>query len=186
MSTLALASSDRIAATIQAAVLEWKPWIPNECGDTYTVQESEIIRTQAAVYRLAALLILHRVRFAFGSGDEVARVLSKAILGYTHKIYRHALSVSISQGSTRGGPEPCNPFEYRLGLPFLVASVEAEDAQERKELLDKLPVVICQQMYPNISKMLERFLVFVWNVRDTGCQEIWIDLVRRGPSFVLF
>ena len=162
-----------------ATILSWEPVVPDSFASLSTPREMETLVAQAEVFRYAMLLILHRIRFAFGTHDDVARALSAAIMRNIARIYRHSTS-----------SENCNatvePYEYRLGLPFLVASIELDDVDERRSAMQRAQIVVSGQLYPHISEMLTRFLLYIWEIRDVGCRDHWFDLVSGGPLFVLF
>ncbi|GAB1312868.1 Transcription factor domain-containing protein [Madurella fahalii] len=169
-----------VARDLQAvrdAIRRWDPPVPAGFVLGSTLDEVRVVKTQAEAYRAAALAIIHRLRFGFGTRDDDARQLAARILEKVDDIYRHHKSPS-------NGAEPL--FEYRLALPFLVAAVELEGGASRALALQRLGQVVSGKMYPNVSERLRRGLVAIWEARDGGFCGHWFDLVPRMPRFVLF
>ncbi|KXX77837.1 hypothetical protein MMYC01_206974 [Madurella mycetomatis] len=162
---------------IRDAIQCWEPPIPVHFVLGSTFDEVRVVKTQAEVYRTAALIIIHRLHFGFGIRDEEARQLASTVLEKIDRIYRH-------QRSPSNGAEP--PFEYRLGLPFLVAAVELKDGGNRASALERLARVVSRKMYPKVSERLRQGLVSVWEARDRGYCGHWFDLVSSMPKFVCF
>lgn len=169
--------AERDLQTVGDAIQRWEPPIPVPFVLRSTLDEVRVVKAQADVYRAAALVIVHRLRFGFGTRDEEARQLASAILEKVDRIYRHHASPSH-------GAEP--PFEYRLGLPFLVAAAELEGDGDRALALERLGRVVSRKMYPNVSERIRQGLVSVWEARDWGYCGHWFDLVPSIPKFVLF
>ncbi|KAK4112249.1 hypothetical protein N656DRAFT_845551 [Canariomyces notabilis] len=181
---------------VKKTVQEWKPPLAR-MADTaklkLTQKEVQVIATQAAVYRSAILLFIHRLRLAFAAeeDDMEANFMASSILDDIRSLYRSSSdsstgSVSASlkgEGWTR---DETWLFEYRMGLPFLIAAVELQDKTQRVQALDLLQWVVCKRMYPQVGDRLRQFILFVWEARDHGFGGHWIDLTAHGPQFVLF
>lgn len=67
-------------ADIEKAIREWKPEIPPRLFTEYGKYELLVMVTQAKVYCLAALLIIHRLRYPFGIEDGPATDLANSII----------------------------------------------------------------------------------------------------------
>src|SRR3569833_318825 len=173
---------------VENSVLQWEPPADEYLG-MLAAQEMDAIRVQAKVYRLATMLIIHRLRFPFGREDETATQLSQDILSDVENLYHSWSAASqISDGKTgsRQTPDGGCPFEYRLGFPFLVASIEVEDLLEWQCLLEVVDTIVRVGMYPNVSGLMRQFMVYIWDARDVGICTYWFDQVAYGPPLVLF
>lgn len=183
-------SNQRLAASTRAEifrelgdigdkVLVWNPRVPEAFAFTTPPEEVWRIQAQAEIYRAVALLIIHRLRYGSGTQDEEACRLSKTILADIEKVYAHA-PPSDDQAENVG-------FDCRLAFPFFVAATEVEDPGERIHTLDRLPSVVCEEIYSRVIEQLRQALTFIWDARDWRCCTHWFDLVPTSiPPFVLF
>ena len=160
--------------------------MPDPNSRAFLAEEIGLMDTQVKIYRCATLLILHRLRYAFSERDDTAAELARNILIDIGDVYRHHLTIGPRvQGIQESRGTPKGSYDYRLAPPFLVAAVEAVHPRERDDVRQKLPFVVCEQMYPNLGDIMTKFLKFVWKSRDAGYRGRWFDLVRDGPSLVL-
>ena len=158
-----------------AAIADWHPILSLELTKAFTRDELQVMGMQATIFRTAALLVAHRIQWAFGSAaDDLAFDMAETILAKISSLH--------PPGTTADVP----PFEYRLNLPFLVAAVELRDMGRRNEALSLLRRVVCERMYPRVGEGLRQFLQFVWWARDSAWHGHWFDLAAQGPQFVLF
>jgi len=167
---------------VETAVRNWSPSLRKEDAAKLTPTEIQVIVTQATVYQTAVLLFIHRLRFPFGVEDEMATSMAASILDDVRSLY-HAPG---HRGSEAGRDQNSIPFEYRMGLPFLIAAAELQDGIQRTQALELLDWVVWKRMYPRVGDLLRRFVLYVWEARDRGWQGHWVDLTARGPQFVLF
>ncbi len=151
----------------------------------FTPSEIAVMTKQATLLKASAILILHRLRFPFGTNDEPALELATLILVDINTLY-HDPTITADEREPRGGVQRNSLFEYRLGLPFLVAAVELQDPGQRKLTLSLLQHVVCKRMYPSVHQLLGQFVEYVWSARDSGFSECWMDLTAPGPPLVLF
>jgi hypothetical protein len=185
---------ERRLRAIESAILSWKPIVSASALAQLTPAETTIVEAQARIHQQAALLIIHRLRFAPGTQDEPAYHISQDILKNIDILRMPTQQpkpiatgrLDEEQATPSEGEVPIAPFEYRQVFPFLVASVEADSLTSRTAVLDMLPFVIFSKLYPRLSVMLKEFLLFVWAARDRGCSSPWFDLATMGPPFVLF
>lgn len=160
---------------LETAIRDWHPILGAEHMKAFTHNELLVMDTQAIIFRTAALLVAHRIQWAFGSAaDDLAAEMAETILAGINTLHPPAI--------TAGAP----PFEYRLSLPFLVAAAEMRDSVRRNEALSVLRRVVCEKMYPRVGEGLRQFVQFVWWARGSGWHGHWFDLAAQGPQFVLF
>jgi hypothetical protein len=165
----------------QLGVVEFqiRAWIPSAATASTIPYPAALMNTavmQARIHRCALLLVIQRLRFPFGSLDNVATSLSREILEHIDSMYQ-------GTGTTTWvGELP----EYRLNFPFLIAAAEATEPCERKEILDKVSVVVSPKLYRNLNEMMRTFLLYVWRRRDKEDDGHWLDWVPEGPPVVLF
>ncbi|KAK4466279.1 hypothetical protein QBC42DRAFT_167155 [Cladorrhinum samala] len=176
-------------SAIKTAIQEWTP--PDQVGGVtrLSVKEVQVLTAQALIYQAAALLLIHRLRFVFGTEDEAADAMAASILDDISGLY-HVVD-DIEQDSGNKGPAPQQQqrrhfFEYRLGLPFLVAAAELREQRRRDGALDMLDRVVWKKMYPKVGEQLRRLILYIWEARDYGWKGNWVDLTLHGPPFVLF
>jgi hypothetical protein len=174
---------ENTADALESTLTVWDAVIPEECKAEFSLLELSILKTQADIYRLANLLLLHHTRFPYRCADEAAHSLSASILESIDKLYNMAQCDISGEAERRVVGVTA---ELRLSLPFLVAAVEVIDAQQRITLLERLEVVVNAKLYPHICEMLRDIIIFVWTARDKNCPDHLFELVLRGPSFVLF
>ncbi|KAK7994337.1 hypothetical protein PG991_015925 [Apiospora marii] len=92
---------------IHASVEGWRPSLAGSSAGQFESAEIVNLLAQAKVYRLGALLVSHRLRYAFGDQDDAAEIWSKEIL----------TELEIAHQITQR-PIRC------VTLPFLIAAVE--------------------------------------------------------------
>jgi hypothetical protein len=180
-----LAATSRAAlldelSDIEDAVVRWDPPTP-EAAVAFSLDEIRGMMIQAKVFKVATLLIIHRLRYGFGRRDDEAKQLARIILRDIDKI----CAVPPPPG---GQFEDSTPqHDYRLRLPFFVAAIEVEDPTERLQTLDQLRGVVSEHMYPHPFARLREALPFAWDFRDRRrrCTH-WADLLpRTTPPFVI-
>ncbi|RDW82813.1 hypothetical protein BP6252_03925 [Coleophoma cylindrospora] len=150
---------------IQAAVDRWQPSQPDDFIDKFSSADIVHLLAQAKVYRLAALLVSHRLRYVFGQQDNQADIWSKEIMRELE------LARRVTSRLTRF-----------VTLPFLVAAVEIRGVDERIETLQNVAKYV-DQFTPVIQKVTRTFLARVWRERDVAeCS--WFDLVYKPCVFL--
>ncbi|KAK4038187.1 hypothetical protein C8A01DRAFT_48180 [Parachaetomium inaequale] len=159
---------------IEDTVLEWDPQVPELFALAASPDEVRGVQGQARIYKIMTLLIIHRLRYAFGTQDDNAYELSQTILAEIEKVY--------ARPSTPGGyvKNSTGQFDYRLSLPFFIAAIELEDPSERIRALDRLQSVVCRKIYPRVVEQLGQALKFVWEARDWQYCTHWFDLLSTG------
>jgi hypothetical protein len=151
---------------IQAKVERWQPSHPERFLSEFSTSEVVQLLAQARVYRLAALLMIHRLQHTFGHEDGQADIWSREVM------MELELARRISD----------HPVRF-VALPFIIAAVEIQATTEREEVLLNVSDYV-DQLTPVVQKATKTFLKRVWNERDilTNCS--WLDSVHK-PCVVL-
>jgi hypothetical protein len=142
---------------IEQQLQAWQPTWPKQFLTTYSALEVTALLTQARVYRLAALLIVHRLWYPLGIEDGVGKCCAASIL--------HELSIlkAWKLGEASG---------FGINFPLLVACMEMPNtAQELMKVVEPLRLD---------SKRSESILEFVKHVHMKYChgfKGIWFELV---------
>ncbi|TVY80710.1 hypothetical protein LSUE1_G003577 [Lachnellula suecica] len=151
---------------VHSAIQTWQPSQP--CGFIERFQTAEVVNllAQARVYRLAGLLVCHRLRYVFGEEDSQASLLSREIM------MELGLARGISKARIR-----C------VTLPFVVAAVEVEGEENRIKALRNVDEFV-DQFTPVVQNATRTFLQRVWHERDVQGIACWFDSVHK-PCAVL-
>lgn len=144
-------------ADIEQTIREWKPDIPPRLSTEYGRHEILTMVTQAKVYRLAALLIIHRLRYPFGVEDDPAKYLANSIFSELSYFSRSAAKDSTA---------------LPVVFPLIVAMLEIEGPGE--EILENLSSYTVQSI---CAAKLQGFVKQVRAYRESGFRGIWFDLV---------
>jgi hypothetical protein len=144
-------------ADIERVILDWKP--PNNPEILLKHGQYEVLAmmTQANAYRLAALLIIHRLRYPLGVEDETARDLANGIFA----IISHFADSAAQETSA-----------LPVVFPLTMAMIEIEGPGE--ELWERLSLFTVQSMS---ATRLRGFIKQVRACRETGYEGLWFDLV---------
>jgi hypothetical protein len=151
---------------IEAAVGNWVPYCPPQIVENISSVEMVDLLAQARVYRLAALLVSHRLRHVFGSEDEKADFLSKEIM----------MELQLAKVITKE-PLRC------VTLPFIIAAIEVRSTDTRLKTLCAVEDYV-DRFAPVIQKATRTFLTRVWHERDAKTIFCWFDSVHK-PCVVL-
>ncbi|KAI0126179.1 hypothetical protein BJ170DRAFT_583546 [Xylariales sp. AK1849] len=144
---------------IKRKIRDWAPELPSCFFTTYSALEVSIMLAQARSYRIAALLVIHRLRFPLGIEDLVAQ-------RYADDILREIsiLKAWPSDAATGLG----------LDFPLLVATLElpglGSDIYKAFE-----PLRFRRQ---HSDEILD-FIKFVTKARENGYCGLWFDLVHN-------
>lgn len=171
-------AADVKLSAIKTAIQDWTPDEVG-CVTRLSLKEVQVLTAQALIYQAAALLLVHRLRFVFGTEDDVADAMAASILDDISGLYQIA-------DDSQDNNSPQHFFEYRLGLPFLVAAAELREQRQRDNALEMLDRVIWKKMYRRVGEQLRRLILYIWEARDYGWKGNWVDLTLHGPPFVLF
>jgi hypothetical protein len=148
---------------IQLAVEEWRPIPPPDFVERFTYIEFVVMKAQAKILRLAALLIIHRLRHPFGQQDRDALVLSNAITAEFETVL-HLSHHSI----------PCT------SLAYLAACFEVVDKEARKRALERSAQIITFSKQAQIR--FKATLNCMWKARDSENPFYWFELYKHVPG----
>jgi hypothetical protein len=143
---------------VERRIYAWEPRVPYNLHAVYEASEAHIMLAQCRLYRLTALLIIHRLRYPLGTEDERAVILADSILDEMR-----ALPSRSVEGTTGFG----------LDFPLLVAMVERpERAEQIHRTYD--PYRFRLTMF---SEETRQFARDVRAAYDSGFRGLWLDLV---------
>lgn len=151
---------------IQARVEKWQPSQPEGFLREFSTAEVLHLLAQARVYRLAALLIVHRLQHKSGDEDSQADIWSREVM----------MELELTQRFSE------QPVRF-VALPFIVAAVEVKDPAERVKVLQHVDQYV-DQLTPVVQKATSTFLTRVWYERDIVPNYSWFDSVHK-PCVVL-
>ncbi|KAJ5129840.1 Protein of unknown function DUF3468 [Penicillium bovifimosum] len=142
---------------IEETIRRWRPRTPTQLFDNYGRNAVLAMATQANVYRLAALLVIHRLRYPLGVEDETAQIHANGIFSELAFFAKQAVKETSA---------------LPVVFPLTMAMLEIEGPGE--ELLERLSSFTVQ----NVSAVrLQEFVKLVRASRKSGFQGIWFDLV---------
>ncbi|KAK3900794.1 hypothetical protein C8A05DRAFT_16939 [Staphylotrichum tortipilum] len=151
-------------------------WETRGTGQVAPPDMEGVIEAQARIYKTATLLVIHRLRYGLGTQDEEARRMAQTILEEIKAVYLDC-----------DGKAQESKADYRLGLPLFMAGMEGEDHGERIRVLDLVPRVVCEEIYPDVCEGLRQALIFAWEACDGPSHLHWFNLSPASmPPFVLF
>lgn len=151
---------------IHAAIQSWQPSQPSGLVDQTETVEVVHLLAQARVYRLAGLLVCHRLRHGFGEQDSQAGIWSKEIM----------MELELTRLITKQ-PVRC------VTLPFIVAAVEIQDSTSRIKTLQHVDEYV-DHFTPVIQRATRTFLSRIWHERDVQMTTCWFDSINK-PCAVL-
>lgn len=136
----------------------WRPTVPAGFADNYTAPEIANMLCQAHVMQQAAMLVLHRLRFPFGTEQIAALVMAKNIF----RLLDTAKSVS-------GRSIRCIDFA------LMVACLEIACEKQRGIQLRAASSIAVYS--PRFIQRSEAFLTAVWEARNSSIRPIfWYHL----------
>lgn len=145
-------------AEIEQTIVHWEPPTSPQLFTDFGEHEILAMVTQANVYRLAGLLIIHRLRYPLGVEDEPAQQLANTIFAEMFHFARTAADKTTA---------------LPVVFPLTMAMIEIEGPGE--ELWDRLSSFTIQ----NISaQRLQGFVRQVRAARDSGYGGLWFELVE--------
>lgn len=145
-------------AEIEQTIAHWEPPTSPQLFTDFGEHEILAMVTQANVYRLAGLLIIHRLRYPLGVEDEPAQQLANTI--FTEMFH----FANTAADKTTALP---------VVFPLTMAMIEIEGPGE--ELWDRLSSFTIQNMS---AQRLHGFVRQVRAARDSGYGGLWFELVE--------
>ncbi|EHY52256.1 hypothetical protein HRR83_003179 [Exophiala dermatitidis] len=148
---------------IQAAVNTWQPCPPEGFVHEFSSVEVVHLLAQARVYRLAALLMAHRLQHHFGheNADAQADIWSREIM----------MELEMARRVTQ------QPIRF-VTLPFIVAAIEIRDPVARIKADENVDEYVDRFM-PVVQEATRTFLSRIWRERDVGAISSWFDSVHK-------
>ncbi|OQE32297.1 hypothetical protein PENSTE_c001G03779 [Penicillium steckii] len=134
---------------LEQAVNEWQPPVSDDLFQRFDGAEVSCLITQAQSLRLAALLLIHRLRHPSGTSDEPTVNLALSILKNLE------LNLSLTNKSIK-----------HMELPVVVACYELRP-KDRQLWLDKIPAIM--GMPPEFTSRLQQIIQDRWEKHDR-CQ----------------
>lgn len=151
---------------VQQGLAQWTPDLDALVeGANKNFSPSEILemQSQAVMYRLAGLLLVHRILNPIGTMDDTATQYAQDILDEMAR-FRAATTSAAKL--------------HNVAFPLLVASLEistvSKDIWQNVSLSSFAPLCV--------TKMLA-LIDHVWTERQRGSQRFMLDLIAAGPNF---
>ncbi|KAL2849908.1 hypothetical protein BJY01DRAFT_245706 [Aspergillus pseudoustus] len=151
---------------IERSIELWTPDIPPDFFTAYDEVEIQMMMTQANAYRLAALLVIHRLRFPLGVQDPLGQ-------DYANCIFHEISSLFAHSNTQRAGAFP-------ITFPLFISMIEVEGPGE--DLLENL------RRFPIQSICMLKLLEFVRHVRkikESGENRLLFDLVEHDLTYAV-
>ncbi|KAJ5550426.1 hypothetical protein N7535_001632 [Penicillium sp. DV-2018c] len=142
---------------IEETIRRWRPRTPAQLFDSYGQNAVLAMVTQANVYRLAALLVIHRLRYPLGVEDEAAQKHANGIFSELAFFAKQAVKETSA---------------LPVVFPLTMAMLEIEGPGE--DLLERLSSFTVQSVS---AVRLQEFVKLIRASRKAGAQSIWFDLV---------
>ncbi|OBT65666.1 hypothetical protein VE03_05520 [Pseudogymnoascus sp. 23342-1-I1] len=149
---------DDTYSEVERRIRDWSPNLAPRFFTMYSALEVSVMLAQARSYRIAALLIVHRLRFPFGTEDLVAQRYADDILRELSilKAWPHDAATGLD-----------------LDFPLLVATLELPSLG--------LDIYIAFEPFRfrrQHSDVILDFIRFVTAARENGYNGLWFDLVH--------
>ncbi|KAH7364164.1 hypothetical protein BKA65DRAFT_131146 [Rhexocercosporidium sp. MPI-PUGE-AT-0058] len=150
---------------IQQKIFWWSPEPQLTLADNFSNQEILKMEAQASMYRTAALFFCHRTLHPIGTGDNIARDHADNIMSDFSKY-----SAMLNPGERL----------QNVGFPILLVALEIQDLP--KDIWKHITLSAAAPIFEaKISAMID----WVWMERSNGSRNFLLDLVERGPDFVV-
>ncbi|KAG9255620.1 uncharacterized protein F5Z01DRAFT_672925 [Emericellopsis atlantica] len=156
---------DDAFSEVEAQIRAWEPKPPVWFYTSFTPMETAAMLLQARVYRRAALLIIHRLRYPLGVRDE-------PVAGDAHMI------VAEISGFMAWAPPEMKGLP--VAFPLLVAMLEVKGLG-----MNIVPQLASFSRHPRHGVDFVRFVDLVWAAREGGFRGLWFDLATNFEMPVL-
>ncbi|KAH7121552.1 hypothetical protein EDB81DRAFT_861483 [Dactylonectria macrodidyma] len=147
---------------IRRRVSNWEPRPSTSFFTCYTKFEVSAMMMQARVYRLATLLIIHRLQYPLGVEDDPAARLAMAIAAELECF------VQWVPNDMKGIP---------IGFPLLVALLEIDGVSEKV-----IRYASPETAEPTYVDQLRAFIQLAKAARDSGFRGLWFDIAEDKLS----
>lgn len=147
---------------IKRRVSNWEPKPPREFFTQYTQPEVSAMMMQARVYRMATLLIIHRLRYPLGVEDGPVAWLAMSIVAELECFVQWV---------------PDGMEGISIGLPLLVALLEVDDVSEK--VIQYVSPAGPDRIYVD---QLRAFIHLAKSERDNGFCGLWFDIAEDKLS----
>jgi hypothetical protein len=149
---------DDTYSEIESKIRDWAPELPSCFFTAYSTLEVSIMLAQARSYRIATLLVIHRLRFPLGIEDLVAQC-------YANDILRELSILKAWPPDTATG--------LGLDFPLLIATLELPEVGS-----DIYKVFEPLRFRRQHSGEILDFINFVTAARENGYNGLWFNLVH--------
>ncbi|KAH7176849.1 hypothetical protein EDB81DRAFT_773652 [Dactylonectria macrodidyma] len=146
---------------IERRIYGWSPQLPPDFYSKYTPRETAGMLAQASLYRTAALLIIHRLRFPLGMEDDTAFV-------YAENIFSELRLLATWP-----------PEELGVGLDFPLTVAMMEMPGPGEELFNVFQPMRFRQANGGSVEIMS-FIKSITTMRDMGYSGSWFDFVGDG------
>lgn len=154
---------EKLHQDLEQQVLKWMPDVPVGFTDNFTSIEVAHMLCQAEAIRNGARLVLHRLKYGFGTHDKVAEAISSNILGL----------LKTTTAATGSIPR-CTDF------PLIVACLELEGEGDRAHNLTSLsPISSYSSPFHDRTRAI---FDATWEARRNHQSVYWYDLAAFIPD----
>ncbi|RSL49166.1 hypothetical protein CEP54_012548 [Fusarium duplospermum] len=150
---------------IELTVTTWQPHIPEGFATRYTTAEVSHMLCQAQVVRLGALLLIHRLRYPFGTNNSPALALATAIL----------TQLDLTRAAT-------NHSILSISLPLLAACFEIKEEADRKMWLSRIPGLVGYSQ--DFSRHLQSHVSRFWKLLDDVQVVSWYNIREMVQLYI--
>ncbi|KAG4431312.1 hypothetical protein IFR05_013209 [Cadophora sp. M221] len=150
---------------IRQKIFWWRSEPPSNLADCFSDQEILKMEAQAAMYRTAALLFCHRTLHPIGTLDNVAREHADSIMSDFSKY-----SALLKPGESL----------QNVGFPILLVALEIQDLPK-----NVWKYITLSAAAPVFEAKISAMIDWVWMERSSGSTSFLLELVERGPDFVV-
>ncbi|CAG8236540.1 unnamed protein product [Penicillium olsonii] len=142
---------------IHESLMQWRASPPSNFLKHFSPTEAAVMLAQAKVLQLAALLIVHRLYYSFGTYTKEALQLSRSIIAEFDGVWQ-----------LTGHSLPCT------SLAYLIACFEITGPGERAAAIDKSMRVFTFSKQSQIRS--QKTLLSVWAAKDAGTLTHWFSI----------
>ena len=144
---------------LEEAVNRWRPEVPEEMAKNCTSTEVCHMLCQAQVMQTAALIIIHRLRYPYGTEQAAASAMASSIL----------CQLDMTRLVTGRTPRS-------IDLPLVVACLELRDDDERSRYIKSTSSIAAFSLL--FQDRAQAMLSAVWAARERDATLYWYNL---GP-----